>query len=234
MARLARLVIPGLPHHVTHRGNRRADIFVRPEDQSAYLSFLSEYAARAELKIWAYCLMTNHVHLIVLPEHENSMARGVGLAHRRYATWINQRENWSGHLWANRYFSTPLDDAHHYAAVRYVECNPVRAGVVAQAAQYAWSSARAHCGSASDHLLDQARPYAKWGIEDWAAWLSEPEETEVLLALRRCTASGRPCGGAGFIAQLEQRLARMLHPAKRGRKPMLLENVVDPTGDMFA
>ena len=111
------------------------------------------------------------------PRREDSLARGVGLAHRRYAVWINKREGWSGHLWANRYFSTPLDEAHHWAAIRYVERNPVRAGLVEAAAEYRWSSARAHVHGAADALLSPSRPYPG-EVPDWGEWLSDPEPEE--------------------------------------------------------
>jgi putative transposase len=144
MARLARAVAIGFPHHITHRGNNRCDVFLCDADRIAYLNFLSVYAAQAQLDIWGYCLMSNHVHLLVVPRLADSLARGVGLAHRRYAVWLNQRAGYSGHLWANRFFSTALDEAHHWMAIRYVERNPVRAGLVVEAAEWPWSSARAH------------------------------------------------------------------------------------------
>jgi putative transposase len=217
MARLARIIVPGLPHHVTHRGNRRDDVFLEDGDREAYCRFLSDCAAKAKLDIWGYCLMTNHVHLIVAPQREDSLARGVGLAHRRYAVWLNKRKGWSGHLWANRYFSTPLDEAHHWAAMRYVERNPVRARLVGAAAEYRWSSARAHVCGAADALLAPDSPYPG-PVPDWGQWLLDPEE-ESAERIRRCTKTGRPCGGPSFVADLERTLGRLLHPAKRGPKP---------------
>jgi REP-associated tyrosine transposase len=130
MARLARIVVPGVPHHVSHRGNRRGDIFLRPEDRILYIETLKEYAVKAGMDIWAYCLMTNHVHLLVTPQAEDSLAKAIGIAHRRYAVRLNKLEGWEGHLWANRFFSAPLDESHLWTAVRYIERNPVRAGLV--------------------------------------------------------------------------------------------------------
>jgi len=155
-----------------------------------------------------------------VPKHEDSLARGVGLAHRRYAVWINKREAWSGHLWANRYFSTPLDEPHHWAAIRYVERNPVRAGLVEAAAECRWSSARAHVLGADDALLSVNRPYPG-PVPDWGQWLSETEQEEATSRLRRCTKTGRPCGGPAFVASLEETLGRSLRPLKRGPKPRL-------------
>ena len=218
MARFARVVAPGVPHHLTHRGNRREQIFFRDEDRRVYLSFLREYAASSGLDLWGYCLMTNHIHLIVVPRAADSLARGVGLAHRRYAVWLNGQQRRTGHLWANRFFSTPLDEAHHWAAIRYVERNPVEAKMVKAAEDYPWSSARAHALGEADPLLTDERPYPG-PIKHWAAWLREPEEEELLARIQQCTQTGRPCGGEGFIRQLERALSRNLTPAKRGPKP---------------
>lgn len=222
MARLARPVAVGFPHHITHRGNRRCDIFLGDEDRRIYIGFLSECAAKAHLEIWGYCLMSNHVHLLAVPRREDALARGVGLAHRRYAVFLNRREGFSGHLWANRFFSTPLDEAHHWAAIRYIERNPVRAKIVATAEEWPWSSARSHVRGAPDPLLSPSAPYPG-PVGDWGAWLAEPEEEERLEQLRRCTQTGRPCGGGSFVQMLEERLGRVLRPAKRGPKKKCLE-----------
>ncbi len=127
MARLARVSVPGFPYHVTHRGNHGAAIFFDDEDREVYMALLEEYARRYGLKLWAYCLMSNHVHLLVVPGSENSMANALGRAHMRYARWTNKKLSRVGHLWANRFYSTVLDDSHLWTAVRYVEMNPVRA-----------------------------------------------------------------------------------------------------------
>ncbi len=110
--RLARIVLPGLPYHVTHRGNRRQNIFFRPQDRQTYKRWLGEYAERYGLEAWSYCLMTNHVHLLVVGHASDSLAAAIGRTHGRFAQWQNKRNDWSGHLWANRFYSTPLDDEH--------------------------------------------------------------------------------------------------------------------------
>jgi len=217
MARLARVVVPGFPHHVAHGGNRRCDLFPRNADREVYGDFLRECAKRADLEIWGYCLMTDHVHLICTPRREDALARGVGLAHRRYAVWLNRREGWSGHLWANRYFSTPLDEAHHWAAIRYVERNPVRAGLAQEAAEWPWSSARAHVAGEPDPLLSPSHPYPG-PVPDWREWLAAPEEEEATERIRLCTKTGRPCGDRAFVGMLERTLGRLLRPEKRGPK----------------
>ena len=144
MSRLARVVAPGVPHHVTQRGNCRQDIFYGDEDRTTYLGLVAEYSKAVHLKLIGYCLMTNHVHPIVIPEHPDSLARALGPAHCRYAHWMHARQRCTGHLWQNRFFSTVMDDAHTVAAMRYIERNPVRTAMVPEAWGYRWSSAAAH------------------------------------------------------------------------------------------
>jgi len=224
MSRLARVVVADYPYHVTHRGNRCDDVFFAAEDRHRYRMWLAENAAKFHLDVWAYSLMTNHVHLLVVPRRKDSLARGIGRAHLRYASWINWRQGWSGHLWANRFYSAPLDDAHLWAAVKYVENNPVRAGVVQRAADYDWSSARAHALGQPDPLLSSPRPFpdpARLG--DWSAWLAEQADEEILARLRTNTCTGRPCGSEGFVALFEKSLGRVLAVREmRGQLPHFL------------
>ena len=124
MARIARVVIPNYPHHVIQRGNRNQDVFFSDKDKQAYIDILHEHASRAGVAFWAYCLMDNHVHLIAVPDHENSLARGIGEAHRKYTRMVNFREGWRGYLWQGRFNSYVMDERHLYAAIRYVERNP--------------------------------------------------------------------------------------------------------------
>lgn len=217
MSRVARIVVPGLAHHVTQRGNRRGDVFECDDDRHAYLRFLKQYADKHGLAVWAYCLMTNHVHLVVVPEREDSLAKALRDAHTVYAMRFNTRTRLSGHVWQGRFYSCPLDESHLWAAVRYVECNPVRAGLVARAEEYAWSSAAAHCGLRTDGVLSKDFP-PPGVMSDWADWLKAEDETDVT-RLRMCTRVGRPCGNATFIARLESLLGRVLGPKPRGRKP---------------
>ncbi len=197
MSRTARIVVPGLPHHLTQRGNRGQPVFFTDRDRQRYLVWLAEGAARYGLRVWAYCLMTNHVHLVVVPTGAHSLARALSLAHTKYAQALNAENGWDGHLWQGRFFSCALDDEHLWSAVRYVERNPVRAGLVEHASQYAWSNAPAHCGSRADPALAPDLPLLRQ-IDDWPAWLEESEDVVVLDRIRDCTASGRPCGGETF------------------------------------
>ena len=144
MARMARLVVPGHPHHVTQRGVRRMKTFLRDADYETYLALLTTWCGEAGTKIWAWCLMPNHVHLILVPRDEDGLRSALAQTHRRYTRKINAREGWQGHLWQERFHSFPMDEAHLLAAVRYVELNPVRAGLVKRPEQWRWSSAKAH------------------------------------------------------------------------------------------
>ena len=152
MARIARVVASGYPHHVTQRGNRRQQTFFSEDDYREYLRLMSASCARSGTEVWAYCLMPNHVHLIMVPQHADGLRSAVSEAHRRFTLRINVREGWQGHLWQERFHSFLLDETHLVAAVRYVENNPVRAGLCAHAEDWPWSSARAHLRGEDDGL----------------------------------------------------------------------------------
>jgi putative transposase len=217
MSRIARIVVPGFPHHVTQRGNRWADTFETDEDREAYLRFLKKYCAKRSLSVWAYCLMSNHVHLVVVPQKEASLSRALRDAHAVYAMYFNSRTRLSGHVWQGRFFSCPLDESHLWAVVRYVELNPVRAGLVERAEDYPWSSAAAHCALRSDSVLSKEFPPAGV-IENWQDWLGKGgHDDETHDAIRQQTRTGRPCGSSKFLDQVENLLDRMLRPKKGGR-----------------
>ena len=144
MARIARVVVPGCWHHITQRGNRRQSVFFEDADYTLYLQLLAHHTRRCAVRIVGYCLMGNHVHLIAIPPAETALAKSLGRAHVDYARWLNLRRGETGHVWQNRFFSCPMDDWHQWEALRYVECNPVRAGMVSEAPEWRWSSAEAH------------------------------------------------------------------------------------------
>lgn len=212
MARLARVVIPGVPHHITQRGNRRQPVFFSDDDYLAYLDLLTQWSRQAGMVVWAYCLMPNHVHIIAVPEREGSLHAALGEAHRRYSRRVNFREGWRGHLWQGRFASFPMDEAHTLRAVRYVELNPVRAGLAQSPEDWRWSSARAHILGIADELTDR-RALAEH-VVDWKAYLQESE----LEVFRRHERTGRPLGDADFLRKLEAISGRALTPRKRGPK----------------
>ena len=177
---------------------------------------MAQYASRFGVEIWAYCLMDNHVHWVVVPKTETSLAQCFRGAHTRFSLAVNAARGETGHLWQNRFFSCPLDEAHLWAAVRYVERNPVRARMAARAEQYAWSSARAHCGLRAEALLAADFPPAGV-IADWRAWLRNEDEAQSDV-VRKNTYTGRPCGSLAFVERLEGLLKRTLQLQKVGRK----------------
>jgi putative transposase len=219
VARIARIVWTGCPYHVTHRGNRGGPVFFDESDYLVYLGLLSSNAVREGLRIWAYCLMPNHVHLIVAGDRATSMARAIGSTHRRHAQRVNGRQGWTGHLWANRFYSTPMDGRHLWAAVRYVELNPTRAGFVKSPAEFPWSSARAHAGMATEGLLAVDRPFPGH-IADWNAWLLEGVDDPLVEAIRRNTSTGRPSASEAFAREMELGLGRTVRARPHGRPPL--------------
>lgn len=222
MTRLARIVIPGLPHHVTQRGNRRERVFFSDADYQFYLDELGLAAKKAGSEIWAWCLMPNHVHLLIVPADVDGLRLTVANAHRRYAARLNARNQWTGHLWQGRYGSVVMDEAHLYHALAYVSLNPVRARLVERAQDWPWSSARAHLTGTPDGITTLAPGLERVG--DFAAFLGAAHEPTQFEPLRRAEITGRPIGGAGFLDGLEERLGRAVKPLQRGRKRKDVEN----------
>jgi len=218
MARIARVIAAGIPHHVTQRGNRRLPTFFRDEDYQAYISLMSEWCQKCSVEIWAYCLMPNHVHLIAAPESEDGLRRGIGEAHRRYSRMINFRENWRGHLWQGRFASFPMDENYLLATALYVEMNPVRANLATDAAAWPWSSAQAHLAKKDDGLV-KVSPLLEI-VGDWKTFLAGANE-ELLNDIRKHERSGRPLGSEEFVESLEAGLNRTLKPEKPGPKGKL-------------
>ena len=215
MPRVARVVVPETPHHVTQRGVRRMDVFFADDDRKAYIELLAEQSKRFGVRYLAWCLMSNHIHLIAVPETEGSLAKGIGEAHKRYSRLINFREGWRGYLFQGRFFSCPLDGEHVIAAICYVLRNPVRAGIVKKPWAYPWSSARWMIGRASDDPLAEGSPLLQQ-VSDWQSLLStDPQDLETL---RRNTRTGRPLGGESFLTHAENLTGRSLRPRKAGRR----------------
>jgi putative transposase len=221
LARFARVIAPGLPHHVTQRGNRRGPIFFEPGDQILYRKFLGDQLRRTGVEAWAYCLMPNHVHLVLTPRDKEGLGRAVGEAHRRYTSFINARHGWVGHLFQSRFGSVVMDEKHLITAARYVTLNPVRAGLVSRAEDWPWSSARAHLAGRDDNLVT-VKPLLD-RVDDLEGFFSSAGANEASFeAFRTSETSGRPLGDPDFIETLEARLDRRLAPQRAGRKPRSL------------
>jgi len=217
MARIARVIAPGYPHHVTQRGNRRQQTFFCDDDYRAYLDLMSQWCRKYQVDIWAYCLMPNHVHLIAVPHHEESLARAIGEAHRRYTRRINFREGWRGHLWQERFASFPMEETYLLAAARYIEMNPVQAGLVEKPWDYPWSSTRAHLAG-KDDVLVKTNPLLEI-TGNWQKFLDIPCDMEADSFLKH-ERTGRPLGSEPFLDKLETTLNRKLRPQKPGPKKL--------------
>jgi putative transposase len=215
MARLPRVVIPGLPHHVTQRGNGRQQTFFEEGDYALYLDLLAQAAERAGTQIWSYCLMPNHVHIILTPADEDGLRRTFGELHRRYTGFINARRRTTGHLWQGRFGSVAMDEAHFVTALRYVALNPVRARLVVRAEHWRWSSTAALIAGKDDHVVTVAPALERVG--DFAAFLGEEfDEALSYRALRMAESVGRPVGSPEWLKEMEARTGRVLAPGKRG------------------
>jgi len=214
MARLARVVAPGYPHHIIQRGNRRQQAFFSEEDYRVYLDLMSEYCQRYLLKVWAYCLMPNHVHLIAVPQSEDGLRRGIGEAHRKYTRHVNFRMGWRGHLWQWRFLSYPMDEEYLLATARYVELNPVKAGMIDLADQYPWSSAKFHTSGGTNILAEKS--CLEEMVPDWRTYLSDGDDKRHAEKIKKAERTGRPVGCSRFVKELEKYLNRVLQKKKPG------------------
>ena len=177
---------------------------------------MAQFCKAEQVAIWAYCLMPNHVHLIAVPQTTEGLRRAIGEAHRRYTRMVNLRERWRGHLWQGRFASYVVDETYLLKAARYVELNPVRAGLVNTPRQYRWSSATAHLRGKDDALV-RVRPLLR--LEpDWRRFLTRVIREDDLKILRAHEHTGRPLGDEAFLKSLEQNLGRVLRRRKPGPK----------------
>jgi putative transposase len=220
MARLARFVIPEVPHHVTQRGNGRQRTFFSDADYALYRDLLKDHCAKAGVSVWSWVLMPNHVHLILTPSHADGIRAALSRVHRNYAGHVHARERRTGHFWQGRFGCGAMDEAHLAAAIAYVALNPVRARLVQRTEDWRWSSVRAHLDPVrGDGLTDTAPVAAR--IADFRAMLRTGEDEAASMALRRAETIGRPLGGPAFQKRVESALGRSAAPKKRGRKAEL-------------
>ena len=216
MARLARVVAPGLPHHVTQRGNGRARTFFGDDDYRLYRDLLADACREAKVEVWAWVLMPNHAHLILVPSDADGLRRALAPTHRRYAGHVHARQRLTGHFWQGRFGSVVMDEDHLAAALRYVALNPVRAGLVSRAEDWPWSSVHAHLAGRSEGLTTVAPALSRF--PRFADLLDLGPDEAAFERLRRAESVGRPLGADPFVAQLEAATSRALRPGKRGRR----------------
>jgi len=219
MPRFPRLVVPGYPHHITQRGIRRQQTFFDDADYRTYIELIKELKVKAGVDIWAYCLMPNHVHVVAVPKEKLSLARLFGQAHHRYAKRVNAIHDWRGHLWQERFYSVAMDETHTFAAIRYVELNPVRAGLCKRAESWPWSSAHGNLGLRHDDLID--RSALRDIVTDWQGFLGERDPPSLVDSLRHQTSTGRPSGDDRFIDALERKTGRRIRRHNPGRVPTI-------------
>lgn len=208
MPRMARIVVPGIPHHLIQRGNRSQLVFFKDQDRQSYLNILAHFAKKYDVEIWSYCLMTNHVHLAAVPSTSGSLAKLMSRVHKNYTMMINIRNNWKGTLWQGRYLSYPMDERYLYTCIRYIERNPVRARIVERPEDYPWSSARAHIFKKGDEVLSDF--FMLEQITDWRAYLAENENKDDLEEIRKNQGTGRPLGSEMFYESIEMLTGRKL------------------------
>jgi len=216
MARLARSTVIGYPHQVTQAGNYGQRVFEAEADFRHYIDWLRECVDRYSVEIWAYCLMPNHVHYVCVPMADGGLARTFNALHMKYAQYFHARKGVTGHLWRARFLSCILDDASVFEEIRFIENNPVRAGIVGRAEDYPWSSARHHVLGAPDPVIRNGC-FLKGRIDDWRAYLADRGDEPVLRRTWQSLKTGRPAGEESFVRGLEVIMGRKLAAAPRGR-----------------
>ncbi len=217
MARLARAIFPGHPHHVTQRGNGRAQTFFDDDDYALYRDLLGTHCAAAGVEIWSWVLMPNHVHLILVPGDEDGLRRALSVTHRRYAGHIHARLKRTGHFWQGRFGCVAMDEAHLLAALRYVALNPVRARLTERAIDWTWSSTAALVGKINDGITTTQPVLSRY--PDFALLLAAGENEEMSSRLRKAEQVGRPIGDAAFLDRLENVSGRTFTRGRPGPKP---------------
>jgi putative transposase len=217
MPRIARIVIPNYPHHITQRGNYKQRVFTEKDDYRFYLKWLNKYSKKYSLKVLSYCLMPNHVHIAAIPGNEDSLAKTFNTSHMVYAHYFNNKNQITGHLWQGRFFSCVLDDSHLHSVIRYIENNPVRAGIVENPWEWQWSSAKQHALKEKDNLLTLTEIETFMDTGNWKDYLAQEEKEEVENNIRKNTLNGRPLGRDSFISKLEDSLGKRLRALPLGR-----------------
>lgn len=217
MPRKGRIVLEGLPHHVTQRGNNQQDVFFVDDDREVYLELLKKQSQLFGLDVLSYCLMTNHIHIVAIPQTADSLAKAVGRTHLLYTQYINKMHKRSGHLWQNRFFSCPIGDSYVFQTIQYVENNPVRAAMCERAIDYKYSSAKAHIEGYDPAIMVNLRWWRNNWQGNWGEYLSDQIEDEYVGKLKVATSRGRPLANDSFMSKIEKITGRRLRPLPVGR-----------------
>ncbi|MCK4947076.1 MAG: transposase [Candidatus Aureabacteria bacterium] len=219
MPRIARVVALDYPHHVTQRGNYRQEIFVDDTDREKYLSLLKTESKRYGLKVLSYCLMSNHVHFIVVPECEDSMGNVFKYVNMKYSQYYNNKMGVCGHLFQGRFYSCVMDEVYSMVCARYIERNPVRARIVKDPWDWKWSSARVHCELEEEDSMgvNQLFQYVGLNQGEWRNSIAEPDSVKDITRIQEQTRKGRPLAEISFVQKLEKKLNRPLILKPRGR-----------------
>ena len=224
MPRKPRFDLPGLPVHVVQRGNNRQPVFFEDADRLAYLTWLAEAASRYRCAVHAYVLMTNHIHLLTTPAQAGAIGRMMQYVGRRYVPYVNRVHHRTGTLWEGRYRACLVDaDGYLLLCHRYIELNPVAAGMVAAPGDYRWSSHGANAQGSADPLVTPHPLYQALGTRPatrrraYRALFAQALPVEDLEALGHALRSGTPLGDDAFRAEVETRLHRSVGHARPGR-----------------
>ena len=209
MARLARLVLPNFPHHLVQKGNNAQSVFLDSNDYSRYIQLACKYSHKYSVDISAYCLMSNHIHILAAPAKENGLAEMMRPVAGLYARYFNKKYGKKGHLWETRFYSSVVEaDSYLFCVAQYIELNPVRAGIVTKPEDWRFSSATHHINGVADPLVS-AQLYEESEMEQYRKILAEGPEDEVIEEIRSCTSGCKPIGGKRFIARLARKFGIM-------------------------
>ena len=217
MPRIARVVAVDYPHHITQRGNNKAVVFFDDEDRLYYCETLTKFSKKYQLEIWAYCLMGNHIHLLAVPRKTDSLAKGIGLTNLVYTQYLNRKLNNSGRVWQNRFFSCLINrDEYLWAVARYIEMNPVKAGLVNNPGEYFWSSAQPHLDGRKDEILSKEEWLMPDDRQRYSEFILQSAE-EIEKAIRRNTSTGKPLANEEFLASMKEKIGVRLTKDEIGR-----------------
>jgi putative transposase len=234
MGRIPRIIVPGEAHHVTQRGNRRQDVFFSRSDYQCYLKLLWANAENFKFSIWSYCLMRNHIHLLIVPDSQDGLREGMATLHQTYSLAINKKNDWKGRLWQGRFFSCFVEATNVPIVARYIELNPVRAGICENPCDYPWSSALLSCSGESGRngFAPITAPGGTWS--EYLSYDPNAATQKSINTIRASVRTGRPFAGDACQKLIEQKTGIKLARQKLGRKPRALAKQNQSGGTNFS